>query len=254
MNNNLKSNLKVLLVGLVLMLIFQNCSNTEADLASVNLEMKATTSLSTLNPSGRIANADLVFTEIMLGVTEIEFETLEENNHESNDDFDDEDDDGEDDDEEIEFEGNFIVDLIAGTSTPDFGIADVVPGIYEEIEIELGAILDDGNSLFIAFDFTPDGATEAVRYEFSTNAELKFEIEHDDGFLIDQGAVNQMLILIDLDLLFAELDLNSAVADVDGVVRINPNSNTDLAYQLAQNLYEAMDGGEDEDGDGEFDD
>jgi hypothetical protein len=250
MKNKLK--LIVLAVMLGIGLLIQSCSNTEPGLADVMLEMKATTALSTIN--GRMAETGLVFTDIILGVTEIEFETEEENEYEDGDDYEDEDDDGEDDDEEIEFEGNYIVDLIAGTSTPDFGIADIKPGLYEEIEIEMGPILDGGLTLFIAFAYTPDGATEAIKFEFSTSAELEFEIENENGFLLDDGAINQMLVLLDLDALFAELDFSGATEDTDGIVRINSDSNATLAAEILLNLGEAVDGGEDEDNDGDIDD
>lgn len=242
----------VLAVILGLSLVIQSCSNNEPGLADVRLEMKATTGLSTIN--GRMAETGLVFTDIMVGVTEIEFETKEENEYEDGDDYEDEDDDGEDDNEEIEFEGKYVVDLIAGTSTPDFGIADIKPGLYEEIEIEMGPILDGGLTIFIAFDYTPDGATEAMKFEFYTSAELEFEIEDENGFLLDEGAINQMLVLMDLDALFAELDFSGVTADADGIVRINSNSNVALAAQIILNLGEAMDCGEDEDNDGEIDD
>ena len=54
--------------------------------------------------------------------------------------------------------------------------------------------------------------------------------------------------------MFANIDLNTATADADGIVRINNNSNVDIAVQIAANLSDVMHGGEDEDGDGEIDD
>ncbi|RLD20560.1 MAG: hypothetical protein DRI71_10240, partial [Bacteroidetes bacterium] len=84
--------------------------------------------------------------------------------------------------------------------------------------------------------------------------ELEFEIENEAGFFLDESTLNQMLILIDLDAMFTGIDLNSATADVDGIVRINGTSNTDLATLIAQNLDSIMEGGEDDDDDGEFDD
>lgn len=254
MKNLIKSTVLALLFGLGLSLILQGCSNNEPGLAQVNLQMEATTALSTINPGGRVAATGLVFTDVLLGVTEIEFETEEEDNSEANDDFEDSDEDGEDDNEEIEYKGNYVVDLIAGTSTPDFGTADIAPGIYDELEVELGPILDGDLSIFVAFEYTPDGQTETVKYEYSTSAEMEFELERESGFFLDEGALNQMLVLIDLDAMFAGLDLHTATADMDGVVRINIESNANLAAQIAQNLGDVMHGGEDEDGDGEIDD
>ncbi len=252
MKTILKSTVLILLIGFGLLI--QSCNNNEPGLSEIKLTMKATTVLSTINTSGRVMNTGLVFTDIVLGVTEIEFETFEEDAAEESGEIEDSDGDGEDDNEEIEFEGNFVVDLIAGTSTPDFGEASIAPGLYEEMEIELRPILDGGMTIFVAFDYTPDGTTDVVRYEYSTRAEMEFEIEPEGGFLLDEGALNQMLVLIDLDAMFANIDLNTATADADGIVIINNNSNVDIAVQIAANLSDVMRGGEDEDGDGEIDD
>ena len=246
MKNLFKTVVVTLFIGFTV--VMQSCNNNDPGLSDIRLEMKATTALSTINSSGRVMNSGLVFTDVVIGVTEIEFETFEEDEAEDNDG------DGEDDNEEVEYEGEFVVDLIAGTSTPDFGEATIAPGIYEEMEIELSPILEDGNSVFVAFEYTPDGVADPVRYEYSTSAEMEFELEPEGGFILDEAVLNQMLVLIDLDAMFASLDLSTATADVDGVVRINSSSNVDLFDQIAANLGDVMEGGEDEDGDGEFDD
>ena len=230
-----------------------SCTSDDPTLANVDLNMRATTSQSTFT-TGRLAATGLEFVEVRIGVTEMEFETLEEDEAEDSDDFEDIDGDGEDDNEEVEYEGEFIVDLIAGTSSPDFGITDLAPGLYEEMEIEMEPIMEDGNTMFVAFNFTPEGANEAIRFEYSNKYEIEFEIEDEAGFQIDEGTVNQMLILLDLDALFADVDLSTASADVDGVVRINASSNADIAAAIESNFDACIEGGEDEDGDGEYDD
>lgn len=250
----MKTKMKLILLAMLIAvgLSLESCTS-DPTLATVNLNMKAVTTQSTIN-AGRMAATGLEFVEVRIGVTEMEFETLEEEEAEDNDDFEDLDNDGEDDNEEVEFEGEFTVDLIAGTSSPDFGIADLAPGIYEEMEVEMGPIMADGNTVFVAFNYTPDGATEPIRFEYSNKYELEFEIEDEAGFQIDEGVLNQMLILFDLDALFADVDLSTASADVDGVVRINATSNADLAATIEANLDVCVDGGEDEDGDGEYED
>ena len=106
----------------------------------------------------------------------------------------------------------------------------------------------------IAFNYTPSGANEPVRYEYSNKFYLEYEFEDESGFMIDEGMVNQILILLDLDAMFADIDLDSAEPDADGVVRINLGSNSSLAQEIAGKLASVMDCEEDEDGDGEFDD
>ena len=248
--------MKTIIFGFVITLgiIVGSCSENDAPTAAnVNLEMKATTSLSKISKSGRTMNTGLVFREVLLGVTELEFETLEEDQtEEEHDAIDGEDHDGEDENEEIEFEGHFVVDLISGTSTPDFGVADIAPGIYKEIEMEVGPILTNGNSLFVAFDLPRQGA-DTLKIEYSSSDEIEFEIERDAGFHLDGGALNQMLVLFNLDLLFAGIDFSHAIVDPDGVVRINETSNANLAALIEANLDHALEAGEDHDGDDEID-
>lgn len=242
----MKTKMKLILMAFLIAvgLSLESCT-TDPSLARVDLNMRATTTTSSIS-TGRLAATGLEFIEVRVGVTEMEFETLEEDSAEDSE--------GEDDNEEVEYEGEFIVDLIAGTSNPDFGITDLAPGLYEEMEIEMEPIMEDGNTMFVAFNYTLEGANEPIRFEYSNKYELEFEIEDEAGFQIDEGTVNQMLILIDLDALFANVDLSTASADVDGVVRINATSNSDLAAAIERNLDSFIDGGEDEDGDGEYED
>jgi hypothetical protein len=252
MKNIIKSTVLTLLIGLALSI--QSCNNNDPGLANLNMEMKAVTAASTI-AGGRVTAADMVYTQVLIGVTEIELETLEENDAEDSGNVEnDKDGDGEDDNEDIEFKGEYTVDLITGTSTPDFGDTDIAPGLYEEIEIDLEPIMNDGNTMFIAFDFNPTGASEPIKYEYSNSANLEYELESDSGIELTDSGLNQLLVVLDLDALFAGVDLSSATADSDGVVRINDSSNANLAAQIAANLDSIMEGGEDDDNDGEFDD
>lgn len=245
--------MRMLLILIVGSLWVGGCSNDDPAAEGVKLKMKAVTTLSEIN--GRTSATGLVFSEILLGVRELEFESLEEDDLEdSNDDSDGEDDDGEDDNEEIEFKGSYIVDLVNGTSTPDFGLADVQPGIYEEIEIELGPILPNNNSVFIVFTYTPDGGGSPVQVEFSTQEEFEFEIEDETtGYQLDANALTNLLVLLDLDALFAGIDLSEAEADDDGVVRINDSSNSGITQQILSNFEDSCDAGEDRDDDDDID-
>lgn len=229
------------------------CNNDDVATEGVKLQMKAVASVSTIN-DGRVNATSLEFNEVLLGVKEIEFETLEEDDQEDiDDDNDGENDDGEDDDEEIEFEGSYVVDLINGTSTPDFGLATLQPGVYEEIEIELGPVLPNNNTVFIAFTYTPDGGS-AVEVEFSTKKEIEFEIEDEtNGFQLDANTLTNILVLLDLDVLFSSVDLSTAEADGDGVIRINDTSNSKLVLQILSKLDDSCEAGEDSDDDDEID-
>ena len=269
MKQNSKHTMGIILAGL--MLLLGSCGESvDPALSDIKLEMKATTQLSTINTNARVANTGIEFTEVLIGVTEIEFESLEESQDDGgNDSFNDVwDDDGWNDDSdnhnddsdnhdsdeyEIEFEGQFIVDLLKGTSNPDFGIADIAPGIYKELEVRVSPIMDDGNSIVVKFNYQPEGM-DPVSVEYSTNKEIKFEIENSSGIKLDGNALTQILILFDLDRLFAGIDLSIAVTDTDGIIRINSTSNMNLAALLWQNLDHAFEAGEDQDGDHDIDD
>lgn len=249
------------------------CSNDGPAMEGVHLNMKAVTSLFTI-PSGRIQELDLAFEQVLIGVTKVEFETSEEDdhenmegnsggddgNHDGNDDGDDGNHDGDDDgnhdaddDNEAEFKGPFVVDLIAGTSTPDFGFADVSPGHYDEIEIKLGPVLDNQNSVFIVFTYKPDGVN-ITTVEFSTQKRIEFEIDEPGGYELDANTLTNILVLVDLDALFANIDLSGADVDQDGVIRINDTSNSKITANILSMFDKSCHAGEDNDHNEEFDD
>ena len=228
------------------LILISGCeSGLNPDVSTVKMEVKATTVNSTLNSTARVKNSGLVFHEVLAGLTELEFETFEENESEDRD--------GENDEEEIEFKGTFIADLINGTITPDLGVAELAPGLYEEIEMDFGPILDEHNSVFISFDLPRDGS-DPVRVEFSSKEEFEFELEDEvNGYQIDAGALNTFLVLLNLDALFNEIDFSTADVDSDGVIRINRDSNIDLAEQIEIKFNDSFET-EDEDENEELDD
>jgi len=275
MKNQMKQFIKntIITAIVVLVLLMGGCGESvDPTMADVKLEMKAHTHLSSINTNARVMNSGIEFTEVLIGVTEIEFESMGDNHsddsNDESDDIDDEsnadnsddhsDDNNKDDgdvdhDDEIEFEGQFVVDLLNGTSDPDFGIADVIPGVYKELEIKISPILEDGNSIFVAFTYQPEGS-EPVNVELSTNKEIEFEIENHSGIQLDGNSLNQILVLFDLNQLLTGVDFNQASMDVDGIIRINSDSNADIAALIWANLDNVLEVGEDEDGDHDIDD
>ena len=245
MKHSIKLTALIVIIFMALSVLLGSCSDDDSsdpNVASVQLKMKATASNSRVVASGRTTNAELTLREVLLGVTELEFELLDDDAAPNED------------DDEIEFEGNFVVDLINGTSTPDFGVANLLPGTYEEIELELEPILEDGNTIFVLLEYLPEGATEPYVIEYSNQEDLEVEFERDAGFSLDGGSLSQFLVLLDLDKLFSGVDFSSADTDNDGTIRINVNSNSSLAAQIKNNLYKSLDAGEDDDGDDDIDD
>ena len=251
----------ILLIGV---LFIVSCGeNVDPTKANVKVEIKAVSQVGAINTGARVANSGIEFTEVLVGITEIEFESMESDD--SSDDFSDDDNnsgsgssdddsnDEIDEEDEIEYEGQFVVDLLKGTSNPDFGIADVLPGVYEEVEIEISPILDDGNSIFIAFTYQP-AEGEPVDVEFTSTGEFEIEIENDNGINLEGNSLNQLLILMDLDMLIFDLDVSMLEPDEDGVIRINDSSNSDIKVKIQDKIAEAFDAGEDNDDDDEIDD
>lgn len=241
MKQSIKLTALTLVILTALTILLGSCSDDDSvdpSAAQVQLKMKATTSSSRIVATGRTTNAAITLRQALLGVTELEFDFLN--------------DDGRDDDD-IEFEGNFVVDLISGTSNPDFGIASVIPGVYDEIELDLEPILEGGNTIFIEMEYLADGASEPYIIEFSYRDDIEIEFERDAGFTLDGGSLSQYLVLLDLDDLFSSVDFSSANVDGDGTIRINEGSNASMASRIWSNLERALDAGEDDDGDDDID-
>lgn len=203
------------------------------------LEMKAVTSESSIN--ARKSASGMEFSKIMIGLMKLELETEDENEKERER--------GEEDlNEKIEFEGPFKVNLITGESAPGFGQILTDPGVYSEIEFKLGPVLDEGKTIEIVF--TLDGK----QYEITSEIDrLEIELEQVDGFKVDENLLNTVLVQIDLDTLFANVDLSSATADQDGVIRINEESNSSILEALLGAFDDSCDGGKDDDGDDKID-
>ncbi|WOK07210.1 hypothetical protein RT717_01065 [Imperialibacter roseus] len=237
----MKRTILVALMAFAVVLI-QSCGEDEniPTGAQTGFEMRAVTG-TTGSTSGRVANTGYTFTEVFAGVTEIELETLEDNLEEEEN--------GEDENEEVEFEGNFVINLLTGTSEPDFGLSELLAGVYQEVEVEFENILEGDKTLIVNFNFTAEGATEPTYVEFSTSEEFELEIENEAGFVLDGGTVNSILVTLDLEVLFASIDFSSLVADEDGVIRINENSNSDLMHEIVEKLEEALEAEEEDEDD-----
>jgi V8-like Glu-specific endopeptidase len=223
------------------MTMLMSCNDNGPAMDGLNLTMKATTSTSKISKSGRVQSGGYSFKTAMLGVREFEFETEGD------------DDNGDDDSEEVEFKGSYVVDLIAGTSSPEFVNGNLTPGFYDEFEIELGRTLANGNTMFFVFKYKP-ATGDSVSVEFSSKETLEFEFEDDNGFEVKEGTLKNFLVLINLDNLFTGVDLSNATVSDDGVIRINDTTNSSMASIVKNNLDKSCEGGEDDDDDDDIDD
>ncbi len=188
----------------------------------ISLKFKATTAL----PAGvkGEGTTGFTFTEAMLGIKEIEIKREDELL-----------DDG---DLEFDFKGNYIVDLLTATSTPDLGFSEFLPGVYNKFESETAPVLTDGKSISIKGSYSNTGGGP-YNFEFSSTSEFEFEFESDSGFVLTEGVVFDMLININLPLLFQGVDFSKATANPSGVIIINETSNNSIASEIKNNIDKA---------------
>lgn len=153
---------------------------------------------------------------------------------------------------EYDFYGPYHIDLIAGTSAPELPLTEFEPGIYNKLEAEMIYDEELGYSFYILGNFSDQ--ENDFDFEFTYTQSEDFKIENPDGFEITEEQINEIWAIIDLSLLFKDVDLSMAEVDEDGVIRLNKDSNRDLADIIESNLEEASELGTDDDDDGEIDD
>jgi hypothetical protein len=140
----------------------------------------------------------------------------------------------------IVLKGGFVVDLLRGTSTPDFGVADVFPGTYKSIRLKLAPILPGGKSILISKTLMSEALGEEKVVEFSLEGELQIMIESTNGFTLEGGDFKQFLVLLDLNALFQWVDLVQAVPDEHGIIAINEKSNAAMAAEIKTRLSQVV--------------
>lgn len=217
--------MKKLLFGisliLVVSLLTSSCKKTGD--TGMNLSFKSkTVALKTLNA------VSFDFSEALIGVHEIEIKMESEEFNDSQS--------SEETEIEYDYDGDYVVDLLTGTSTPDLGFENFVPGNYNKIEAEIHNILDGGTkSISIKGVYTDIEAVEH-EFEFSTSDLLEFEIESDAGFYLEEGMVLDLVVKIDLAMLFNGVDFSQAVLNDLNVAIINDTTNSSLADIVKANL------------------
>lgn len=140
----------------------------------------------------------------------------------------------------IVLKGAFVVDLLQGTSTPDFGVADVFPGTYRRVRLKLSPILPGGKSILISKTLVSEALGEEKIVEFSLEGELQIMIESTNSFTLRGGDFKQFLVLLDLNALFQWVDLVQAVPDEHGIIAINEKSNAAMAAQIRTKLSQVV--------------
>ena len=210
-----------MIIASFLILIGISCEKS-AD-TGIALSFKGETSaLKSTSNSG-----SFTFSEAMIGVHEIEIEMETEEE------------DGESEMEteiEYEFEGPYAVDLLSGVSDPEIGLAELIPGNYNELEAEISPILDGGTKSVIIKGSYTDTNQETVDFEFSTASEIELEVESDAGFYLDEGTILELVVTFDLAMLFDGVDFASAEKNDMGVVIMDDSHNVELTNKVKSNI------------------
>ncbi|MEP2772889.1 MAG: DUF4382 domain-containing protein [Fulvivirga sp.] len=211
----------------MVLLMAVSCSdddNSVNDQGQVAFTMKGSNSDAGAN-SGRVMN-DLQITSATAAITEVELESDNEN-------------DSTESENEAEFEGQFMVDLLAGTSDPAFGTSEVTAQTYNELSIEFGTFLENNASLIIEGIYTNDNGEE-VPFKYTLDKDLEIEIESNNSFIVSAGSLKEITAEIDFATLFSDIDFDLADTNADGIVIVNASLNTYVYNLISQNFNAAI--------------
>lgn len=150
---------------------------------------------------------------------------------------------------EIEIEGPFAIDLTTPTSIGDLTDVEIEAQAYCRLELRWHP--DDDSGLAIEVSGDADGTPFDVRSR--RNDELRLEATDADGFTIDD-ATSALFVAFDMAAWLDGVDVASAELDGDGVAVIDDDANGDLLDVFEDNVTDAADLFDDDDGDGSLDD
>lgn len=210
-------NIVKLMSAAAIVILAASC--TKSNDTGISLSIKGTTTLPAIKKSAAIEGYN--FSEALLGIKEIEIKKEDELLNDGNTEFD--------------FSGSYIVDLLAGTTTPELGFSEFTPGTYNKFESETASVLPGGKSLSLKGTYTSADGT-LYTFEFSTSGEVEFEFESDSGFVLTEGTVLDMLINLNLPMLFEGVDFSKATVNGEGIILINESSNLAILETIINNI------------------
>tara|TARA_R110000751_G_scaffold4549_1_gene22121 strand:- start:15091 stop:15873 length:783 start_codon:yes stop_codon:yes gene_type:complete len=195
--------------------------------------------------SAKTINNDVIVTDFRMNLKEFE---LEFDFEESDDDYDDDDNEYWDDDgyfdfeDEIELEGPFELDLLAGQI--DFLNVDLPMGNFEELEFKFDRSTDATSDLFgksVLIQGTIQGTPFIFWHDFEDEVEVDFEDPTFD--IIVSETPEGIVIYFDLSLIFNAtmgVDLTQSTDNnMDGIIEISPVDD-DGNNELAQGIRNAI--------------
>ncbi len=164
----------------------------------------------------------ITFSEAIIHVDEVEFESLEVD----------------DDDYEIDFDGPFEIDLLTGKSVPEIPTTYLRPGKYEEVEVELD---DDVSPNITIVGQAHIDEANVIDFVFRGDEDIDFEAEAEDVeqpylFEVAEGERIDIVMEFQLDEWFKGVDFTSASTNDDDVVVISKDHNQALYLQIVKNI------------------
>jgi hypothetical protein len=248
MKNVLSTLKKGLLVSCAIITL-NSCSNDDSSSNEGKLSLSATSTVPSKSAQaslmGKSQHLDIVITDFRMNVKEFELEIDDDSENDNNEQYDD---DGYYDyKDDIELEGPFELDLLAGQIS--FITADVPNGVYEELEFKFDKSDDVTSDLFeksVLIQGTLNGTPFIFWHDFEDEVEVDFEDPQFD--LTVQNNVDGLVINFDLTLVFNEaagVDLSQATdGNNNGIIEISPNDtdgNNDLAQAIRNRIKAAID-------------
>jgi hypothetical protein len=214
-------------MGIMIIIFAVSCTKS-ASTTGISISIKGITSPA-VKKSTTVTG--FTFTEALLGIKQIELKRQEEKLHDSTtvrDTL----------KHRFSFNNRYLVDLLAGTSTPSLGFNDFTPGVYNKFESETARTVTGGKTISLKGSYTSSTAS-VYKFDFSSKAEFEFEFESDSGFVLNQGNVLGLFINLNLPKMFTSVDFSKGTVDVNNVVVISEASNLDLYNRIKRNIRQA---------------
>ncbi|MEA3477400.1 MAG: hypothetical protein U9R60_04415, partial [Bacteroidota bacterium] len=123
-------------------------------------------------------------------------------------------------------------------SSPTIQTIEIAPGSYHELEFQIDDVLSSGNSIEISG--TCDDGT-LYQFEYTTTFDEDYDIQNTTGIEATIGETVRFVLELNLVSLFDGVDFSQADIDNDDIIRINSDSNSNLASIIENNLDDAMD-------------
>ena len=164
--------------------------------------------------------------------------------------------------DKISIDGPFVIDLMTGVSTPSISEFTIEPGLYKRIDVRLDdseasdGLVDSSDALFEntlvvsgKFDYA-DSVGRSYSIVLKFNEDVRFE--EPGGILIDEAALNDVVINLVVDEWLEGIDITTCLddgdlvldgdgniliddssgggncADIEGIIKTNIKNNFDL--------------------------